>query len=56
MDMNGVLQRVYDKHSRRIGITVVEQPASAAVTRLEPNEIWARVYDAASDTIRVVIV
>lgn len=56
MDANGVLAAVYDRANRRLSITQVAGPSTDTTHAGDENYVWSKVFDATTNTIRVVLV
>lgn len=56
MDANGVFDRCFDKANSQLSTTAVVGTATVSNKAHDANWIWAKVFDQATNTIRVIAV
>lgn len=56
MDANGVLQKIYDAANVRLGVTQVAGTPVRTGSRDDVDGVFGKVFDPATNTIRIVLV
>lgn len=56
MDENGALAASFDKATRKLKVTQVAGPSVTFTHTHDANGVWQAVYDAATNTLRIVTV